>query len=86
MKRLNWHSLIEARHAQPRPPEAESNCRQIFPVNFGDVAYKDRLIFSPLFSSCMVFQEHRRNLRSVPQLPAQSHLPLDGFITPPSLS
>lgn len=43
---------IDARHAQlMRRLQAERGCREVSPLTwiFGDVAYKDRMIFSPVF-------------------------------------
>ncbi len=77
---------IEARHAQlMRRLEAESNCRQISPVAwiFGDVAYKDRLIFSPAFLKRNGFF---RNIAEICDLYHSYQLKVifhsDGFITP----
>jgi hypothetical protein len=52
---------IEARHAQlMRRLEAERGCREISPVAwiFGDVAYKQRLIFSPAYLRAHGFFQH----------------------------
>jgi hypothetical protein len=77
---------IAARHAQlMRRLQAEYNCRQISPVAwiFGDVAYKDRLIFSPGFLKRHGFFKHIAeicNLYHSYQLKVIFHS--DGYITP----
>jgi hypothetical protein len=77
---------IAARHAQlMRRLQAESNCRQVSPVAwiFGDVAYKDRLIFSPAFLKRHGFF---RNIAEICDLYHSYQLKVifhsDGFITP----
>jgi hypothetical protein len=77
---------IAARHAQlMRRLQAEYNCRQVSPVAwiFGDVAYKDRLIFSPAFLKRHSFF---RNIAEICDLYHSYQLKVifhsDGFITP----
>jgi hypothetical protein len=77
---------IAARHAQlMRRLQAEYECRQISPVAwiFGDIAYKDRLIFSPAFLKRYGFFKH---IAEVCQLYHSYQLKVifhsDGFITP----
>jgi hypothetical protein len=77
---------INARHAQlMRRLQAESNCRRISPVAwiFGDVAYKDRLIFSPAFLKRHLFFRHIAEICDLYhsyQLKVIFHS--DGYITP----